>query len=302
MELKQRTVLACPSCGAVVESIESELSNVCYFCDTAVVKTQDIAPHTLEEVLPFRINQTQASSALLHNLQSRWFLPKSLKKKTAPDEIHGMYVPFWALKATARSQFDAEIGIHYEEIETYTEKDSDGNMVTKTRTVTRTDWHHLTGSHAKQYEDHIICASKALSNAEVDPIEPFDFGHALTFSPESIAGWRSEIPTTTKDEAFDTALADIHAEEQSAVYATLTGDRHRLGNVQTEVECKRENIRAVLLPIWIATFSYKGKTLRLLVNGQTGLVGGDIPKDWVKINLLIGVVLVIALVIVGLAQ
>lgn len=302
MELEQRTALACPSCGAVVESIEAELSNVCYFCDTAVVKTQDIAPHTLEEVLPFRINQHQASSALVHTLQSRWFLPKSLKKKTAPDEIHGMYVPFWVLKATARSEYEAEIGIHYEEIETYTEKDSDGNMVTKTRSVTRTDWHHMSGSHAKQYEDHIICASKVLSNAEVDPIEPFDFGHALSFSPESIAGWRSEVPITTKDEAFDTALADIHTEEQSAIHTNLTGDRQRLGHVQTEVECKREDIRAALLPIWIATFSYKGETLRLLVNGQTGLVGGEIPRDWTKIALLIGVVLLIILIIGGLSQ
>ena len=110
------------------------------------------------------------------------------------------------------------------------------------------------------------------------------------------------IETYNNDAVINGLTLDIHAEEQSAVYATLTGDRHRLGNVQTEVECKKENIRAVLLPIWIATFSYKGETLRLLVNGQTGLVGGEVPKDWTKIALLVGIVLLIGLIIGGLAQ
>ena len=103
-----------------------------------------------------------------------------------------MYVPS-VLKATARSQYEAKIGINYQETETYTETDNDGNTVTRTRTVTRTDWHHLRGSHVKQYEDHIICASRVLSNAEVDLIEPFDFGQALQFKHETVAGWRSEF-------------------------------------------------------------------------------------------------------------
>ena len=44
---------------------------------------------------------------------------------------------------------------------------------------------------------------------------------------------------------------------------------------------------AALLPIWIATYTYKGQSMRLLVNGQTGTVGGEIPRDWKKIAILI---------------
>ena len=213
-----------------------------------------------------------------------------------------MFVPFWVLKATARSQYDAKVGINYQETETYTETDSDGNTVMKTRTVTRTDRHHLSGSHVKQYDDHIICASRVLSNAEVDPIEPFDFGQALQFKQETVAGWRSEIPITTKDDAFDTAVSEIHSEEQSAIGAFLTGDSNRLGNVDTTVQCNRSDIRAALLPIWIATYSFQGKSMRLLVNGQTGSVGGDIPRDWKRIVLLIAIVLIVGFIFVGIMQ
>ncbi len=302
MEAITQIALSCPSCGAVVESTEANLSDVCYFCDAAVIKTQSIAPHVLEEILPFKVNQKQAASSLLHTLQTRWFVPKSLKEKTSPDEIHGMYVPFWVLKAHAQSEYSAEIGINYQETETYTTTDSNGKTVTKTRTVTKTDWHHLSGSHVKQYDDHIICASKVLSNTEVDPIEPFDFGQALQFTPETIAGWRSEVPITTKDDAFHAAVAELHAEEQRAIKGFLTGDSNRLGNVETNVQCNRDDIRAALLPIWIATFTFQGKSLRMLVNGQTGIVGGDIPRDWKRIAFIIGGILILLLIIGGLAQ
>ena len=301
-EPKEITILSCPSCGAKVETAESELSSICYFCDAAVVKAQEVAQHRLEEILPFKVTQRQASASLQHELQTHWFLPKSLKKKSGPDDIQGMYVPFWVLKATARSQYEANIGIDYQETETYTETDDDGNTVTKTRTVTRTDWHCLNGSHVKQYEDHIICASKVLSNAEVDPIEPFDFGQALQFTHETVAGWRSEIPVTTKDDAFDTAVSEIYEEERVAIRTFLTGDSNRLGDVETKVECNRSDIRAALLPIWIATYSFKGHSMRLLVNGQTGAIGGEIPRDWKKIAILVVGALFVCASLVGVLQ
>ena len=297
-----KTILSCPSCGATVETAEEQLSGTCYFCDAAVVKTRELAPHSLEEILPFKVNQQQASASIQHILQNHWFLPKALKDKTGPDEIHGMFVPFWVFNASARSSYHAEIGINYQETETYTERDSNGNTVVKTRTVTKTDWHHLSGSHVKQYNDHIICASRVLSNPEIDPIEPFDFGQALQFTPETIAGWRSEIPITTKDEAFDTAVADLHQEEQLAIRSFLTGDSSRIGNVETQVECNRSDVRAALLPIWIATYSFKGEAMRIIVNGQTGTVGGSIPRDWTKITVLIIAIILLLVAVFGVLR
>ena len=113
---------------------------------------------------------------------------------------------------------------------------------------------------------------------------------------------RSEIPVTTKDDAFDTAVSEIHSEEQRAIRSFLTGDSNRLGDVDTSVQCNRSDIRAALLPIWIATYTFKGQSMRLLVNGQTGSVGGEIPRDWKKIGLLIAGVVIIGLIAVGALQ
>jgi hypothetical protein len=39
----------------------------------------------------------------------------------------------------------------------------------------------------------------------------------------------------------------------------------------------------VLLPLWVGSYSYLGKHYNILVNGQTGKVGGDKPRDRVKV-------------------
>ena len=55
-----------------------------------------------------------------------------------------------------------------------------------------------------------------------------------------------------------------------------------------------------LLPLWVGTYEYLGKHYQLLVNGQTGKVGGKKPTDKTKLTLFVaGVVLVIVIILLG---
>jgi hypothetical protein len=55
-----------------------------------------------------------------------------------------------------------------------------------------------------------------------------------------------------------------------------------------------------LLPLWVGTYQYKGKPYRLLVNGQTGKVGGSKPTDATKAFILTvgGVSLLIIILVI----
>ena len=52
-----------------------------------------------------------------------------------------------------------------------------------------------------------------------------------------------------------------------------------------------------MLPVWISSFTYKGKIYQFMVNGQTGKVSGKVPiSPWrVLLAVLLGVA-VIALI------
>jgi len=52
----------------------------------------------------------------------------------------------------------------------------------------------------------------------------------------------------------------------------------------------------ILLPVWVASYEYKGKRYHFLVNGQTGEVQGFAPISWAKVA---GVVLAILGLVAG---
>ena len=55
--------------------------------------------------------------------------------------------------------------------------------------------------------------------------------------------------------------------------------------------------RYVLLPLWISSYMYKGKTYQYMINGQTGKSYGKAPVSPIKI---IGLIAIIAAIVIGL--
>ena len=273
------TILDCPNCGAQVESQDSELSTLCAFCDTPVVKLDVQATQPISDLVPFMIDKKQASSALQKYIQDMYFVEKEVKAKTKPDEIKALYIPFWVFQARAYSEYSADIGIHYTVTVTKTVMQN-GKMVTKRVQEQRTDWHHLSGSHVADYTDHLVCASHGITEAESNSIEPFDLGASLEYSPTLLAGKLSEFPKIELKPAFSTALEEIHQAQAAAIVHFLPGDQSKNLDHHTEIRAKHEETKAVLLPVWIATYHHKKQVYRVLVNGQTGLVHGTIPKNY----------------------
>ncbi|MFN2237295.1 MAG: hypothetical protein ACK2U1_23950, partial [Anaerolineales bacterium] len=58
----------------------------------------------------------------------------------------------------------------------------------------------------------------------------------------------------------------------------------------------------VLLPLWIGTYHYQGKPYQVLVNGQTGKVSGEKPRDSIKtIMIFTGMILSLLIILSFLA-
>ena len=285
----------CPNCGAEVELPATLFSTKCAFCDSPVVQSEKHHENQIDILLPFLITKNQASLDLQQYLKSKYFIPNELKQKTRPDELDGVFIPFWVYQAKAYSDYEASIGIYWYETVTVITTDAKGNIKTKTKQKQRTEWFDHSGTHVKQYDDHLVCASKVITEEESNSIEPFDCGLALQFTPELVAGWLAENPILNKDEAFSTALDEIHLEEYRAIQRFLTGDTFSNLAHTTRIDAQRDKIQAALLPIWIAVYHHKGEVVRLLINGQTGKVNGPIPRDWVKITVLI--ILIVGLLI-----
>ncbi|MCA9571637.1 MAG: hypothetical protein KC656_27550, partial [Myxococcales bacterium] len=274
----------CTNCGAAVEVDDAVLSATCRFCDSPLVDGARAA-EVVDGVVPFTVPKARARDAIVRWLAGLWFVPTALQRASRADELGAVFVPAYAHEALCRSRWTARIGLHWTRTETYTTVEN-GKTVTKTRQVTETEWFPTSGTHAVVWHDHLVSASQGLSEAESNALEPFDLGQAVPFAPEVVAGVAAEQPTRTHAEVDAVAHDELLGRARDAVARLLPGDRSSGLSVQTDVDV--QGVRLVLLPVWIAAVTAGGHTVRVLVNGQTGEVVGQVPTDWGKVVVAVG--------------
>jgi hypothetical protein len=150
-----------------------------------------------------------------------------------------------------------------------------------------------------------VTASSGLGNTELETIEPFDLGALRRYDPAVVSGWAAEEATLDRTAGDAAARDEGMAAVKHEIERFLPGDSARLEMFSTDFS--QENTDLVLLPIWVFAARYTSggeeRTLRVLVNGQTGEVQGKLPRSWIKIGLfslaVIAVIGVVALAIAG---
>ncbi len=279
----------CPHCGAHVALPPGQLSQACAFCDSPLV-AYDGKQEPVDLVAPFVLDQRQAAQRLKTQLKSSFWAPSKVRRLD-PEDLRGVLVPFYCYDAVAHSTYKGRVGIYWYRTETYTTI-VNGKVQTRTRTVRETEWHPVAGTHVASYDDHLVSGSQGLPEHEANELEPFDMGQARPFDPGLIAGWPAELPDVSHSQAEQTANQELADLENAAIRSFLPGNE--AGDVTNRTEMEISDVRLVLLPVYMAAYKHKGKPMRLLVNGQTGEVVGEIPKSWFKIT--VAVLLTIAVV------
>ncbi|MEL6345211.1 MAG: hypothetical protein AAFV53_19045 [Myxococcota bacterium] len=264
------------------------MSDRCAFCETPLVRDSDATSEPVDLVAPFALTAQQAGGRLKKALSGKYLAPESVRTRTRPEELTGVLVPFWCYDALARSEYTAKVGIYWYETQTYTVT-VNGKSETRTRRVRHTEWHPLSGTHLHTYTDHLVSGSQGLPEEEANQLEPFDLGRALPFDPSLLAGQIAERPSVSHAEAQQTATQELAHKENAAIQQFLPGDVS--SNVQNTTTTEVDAVRLVLLPVWIATYTHKDQVFRMLVNGQTGEVVGNVPRSGWKIAGAVGCVL-----------
>ncbi len=288
----------CRSCGAQVACRPGLSSITCPFCDSTYVvelPTQDRPRVEPEFVVPFTVQQEQATATFREWLGGGLFTPGDLRAKARTEAVRGVYVPFWTFSQRAHSRWSASIGEYWYEtkVETYT--DAQGKTRTRTRTVRHTEWHPLSGRHHAWHFHDLVTASRGLPQAEADAVGPFDLAAMQRYRPEFLAGWLAEQVSLPREQALEVSQQRALEAEGRRIAAFLPGDTYRGLEWQTSYSQVSEDL--VLLPFWIVAYAYEDEVHRFVLNGATGKHTGSRPMSGWRIAVAI---LVVAAVVGGL--
>jgi predicted RNA-binding Zn-ribbon protein involved in translation (DUF1610 family) len=280
-------VFHCNSCGANTSVDPDTVSFNCPFCGSTNVNAEAHEARVIRPsgILPFKVTKQAALDKFKVWIGKGFFAPGNLKRLAKLDLIRGVYLPFWTYDADTFSEWQAEAGYYYYTTESYT----DSNGETKSRQVRHTRWEWVSGYLDKSFDDVLVVGSSGLDQRFTEGIFPYGLEEIVNYDGKFILGHESEVYQKDVNEGYEVAEDIMDGEIRSAVTRQIPGDTHR----SLQIDTRRSNItfKHILLPLWIAAYTYNSKVYRFLVNGQTGKISGKKPVAAWKVILLILVII-----------
>lgn len=258
----------CVGCGASM-SYDAQMQALrCPFCGSVELASRPdakiLAP---QRVVPFRVEQAAAISAMHGYLQRGFFRPGDLSQQAAVVNMRPVYVPYWVFTAKTHTHWTADTN--------------------QTPPGARGDWYPMAGEHHGLHQGVLIGASGALTPAETAGLCPFDLGQGLPPEQVDLENITVEQFSVPRKYARPLAVGAIEAAEADACRRKYVQGSCR--NLHVNVLIDGMNSEPVLVPVWIMAYRYRDRVFRFLVNGQSGRAVGQKPISWWRVALAVGI-------------
>jgi LSD1 subclass zinc finger protein len=287
-------VVRCDSCGAEFSLPPDAHAGACPYCGSTVVtdtgKERQLKPAAL---VPFQLDQNAASDRLAQWLKGLWFAPSGVGRFSRNDgRFLGVYAPHWTFDAETASNYVGERGV-YVQVPRMTTTMVNGKPQTRTVMMTETRWTRVRGFVRRTFDDVLVLASKNLPRHLAGKLFSWKLEQLVPYRDEYLSGFRSEAYQVGLEEGFQQAKAVMENQIRSDVMRDIGGNVQRVHRIDTK--WGRISFKHVLLPIWVANYSFQGKTYNFVINGQTGELRGERPWSWIKIAIAVAIVAAIGI-------
>lgn len=256
--------LTCEQCGSVSLLPVGRTADECPYCGShrlieSSEKAELIDPQGIGLA---QFDEADAVKRLRQWLGRGWFIPDDLRKLALTSKLRPAYYPFWTFDGTLEMSWSCEV--------------NEGSS-------NRPQWSSRNGVEYLMFDDELVAGLEALEQVGVSKIGPFELKKLVEFKPEYLAGWTALTYNVPLAKASLIARENVvHRLRQQLHGRILIGEQKR--NLRSGgTKWSGVTFKQILLPLWVGSYRYRGRTYLVLINGQTGKVFGDKPKDAVKI-------------------
>ena len=272
--------IKCKKCGGSFTLTPYSFSSNCPYCSTPAITDfiQEITPKSL---IPFRLTHKEAQELFKKWVGSRWFAPNAFKKYLDGDNtLTGYYLPYWTYDSDTTTPYRGLRGDIYYVTVTKTIVQNGRRRQVRVQEP-RINWTPVSGVVYVSFDDVTIGASKTISRAILDSLEPWDTTNLVPFDEKYLSGFEAEEYTVGLDNGFEFAKAKMaHKIEQNVRY-DIGGDQQQIQQMHTQHN--KVTYKNVLFPVWTASFQWNEKEYYYAINAQTGKIVGDRPYSYTKI-------------------
>ena len=272
--------IGCKSCGAeLVFDPGTQLSN-CNFCGSTfeIEKAEELEVVVPDGILPFSITKEQYERSVLQWLSEGDFTPDDVLASTVFQSTNGIYLPMWFFKGRYHGNWSASSG--YDRQESYYERNSDGKLVERTRTVT--DWRPSNG----QISGEFMILAFANDQSAI-PLDAVSYAHRTSFSRGEMKPWDSkysagfnliEFTEDSLDSWDKHGVGQANRMAKRDAESRIPGDRYK--DLRSDVLFDKEDPVRVYIPFWLTHYSYADGKFHVYMDGTaTDRIEGIRPVD-----------------------
>ncbi len=284
----QNKVIKCESCGATADLNRLEFATRCPYCSSAlIVEMEDLPGVRPDAIIPFQFDKSVAAKKFAEGVKKKWFVPNKFKKELPQSEITGVYIPAFLFDADCYSSYFGRL--------------STTEMRTihgKTQTITKS--FNIQGNNTLIHRNLEIEASSQLTQQELEDIKPFNYGGIKDYNSDFLRGYFVEHN--------DQSIQHSHTQARVLMKQAIRDDILRrytytsVDSLNINTDYRNEKYTYTILPTYRFSYQYGKKTYKTYMNGQTGQVGGNIPRSKWKIAFFTAFIILIIVGIVFLAM
>ncbi len=249
-----RKVFHCEGCGAEFLLPPDSLSAACAYCASPHVVSHNEIRELLDPdaIIPHAFEQRGATQLLVEWVQENNFTPHG---KVIPPR--GFYLPVWT--------FDIGGAIRY-----HGQRYEEQTIGFQTKMVLKTE----KGDYPVFIDDLVIPANHKHKKYISRLVETYNLREAKPYDARYLANWPAE--------AYEIALGDASLEARSQANKRYKKEVALRMSYLAKLKTSSENLaidsyKLLMLPVWMTTYPYGEKDYLVLINGENGIVQGELP-------------------------
>lgn len=277
--------LSCQACKSVLIVSATLTLSRCPFCEGEAWTPGSQHEKVIEpfSLIPFSISQRSARSQLRRHLGRLWLLPPEVQAVLQDERLHAVYVPVFLFDVLNRSTWRAMVGFSMVED-------------TKAGKQDRKVWEPSTGYYEHFFENVDIPTTSGLNTDQLKAIIPYDWSKLVPYDPRYLRDTPVEAYQENEIGTFRLADQVLDLDIQEAVIGRLPG--HEVNKLVITSEKLSIAFRHVLVPVWVASCTYRGKRYTYLINGQTGKLNGKRPISNRRLFILMASIFLLCVLLV----
>ena len=252
----------CDTCKNVYYSSSDEASKKCPNCGNATSTLVQDSGYCADGILPFKVSKEDAAKKLAEYFKEKGNIPADLKK-TGGQKLVGLFIPVWNFSFTIVASYNGNA--------VELKKDFNGMYYSVNKPVF--------GDEVKRVESLDEAANSNEDPIFLDLFDENDYNKIIPYTPEYTYGYNVDAINKNIHDYYYKITSDAEKDMESKITKKLNSKYKEIYDIQVDADARDVFFNFTYVPVYVSSYTHKGKTYKTYVSGTTGKVIGKTPTS-----------------------